>query len=147
MLRNCSIQGVRNTHIIGPSPPTTQAVTIRVLPAGQSSSVFVKLSSSICDDSTGAVADDALAAAMQQAAVQGLTNPQPLPTRCWYALEQQHQQPEQPEQLPSGYAGRVGVAAVAMVSGGLLARTQSQAPGAAVVLRVGIAHLPLQRTV
>jgi hypothetical protein len=79
----------------------------------------VKLSSSICDDSTGAVADDALAAAMQQAAAQGLKNPQPLPTRCWYALEQQ-QQLQQPEQLSTGYAGRVGVATVATVSGGLL---------------------------
>lgn len=72
--------------------------------AGLSSTVLVKLSSSICDESTGAVADDALAAAMQQAAAQGLTSPQPLPTRCWYALEKQQQ---------VGGSGAVGVASVA----------------------------------
>jgi hypothetical protein len=73
--------------------------------AGLSSTVLVKLSSSICNEDTGAVTDDAaLAAAMQQAAAQGLTLPQALPTRCWYALQQQQQ---------AGGSGMVGVASVA----------------------------------
>jgi hypothetical protein len=84
--------------------------------AGQTSTVLVKLSSDICDDSTGAVAEEALAAAVQQAAAQGLSNPQPLPTRCWYALQQQQ---EQQQQLSGGAGRMVGVASLAAVSGGL----------------------------
>jgi hypothetical protein len=73
--------------------------------------VLVKLSSNVCDEATGTVAPAAFAAAMAQAAAQGLTLPQALPSRCWYALQQQ----QQPQQQVIGVS-TVGVSAVASAS-------------------------------